>query len=259
MSDVIINVRDRIGCITLNRPEALNAWTLQMREEVTQAVRSFGEDANIKAVVITGAGERAFCAGQDLNETAKFEAENVVPWLDSFKSLFDAILSAPKPVVAALNGVAAGSGYQLAMVCDYRVAHDGVRVGQPEVNSGIPSITGHFLTQYSLGHSRTADMMLSGRLLGAEEAYRVGLVHLLVAPEDVLQVALDRADDLAGRPKLAFQLTKQRIRDVLWPGLLEAFEAGIEIDRKAWASGEPQETARQFFAVRSSNAKASAQ
>jgi enoyl-CoA hydratase/carnithine racemase len=236
----------------------LNAWTLQMREDVTETVRSFGADADIKAVVITGAGERAFCAGQDLNETAKFDADNVVPWLDSFKSLFDVILSAPKPVVAALNGVAAGSGYQLAMVCDYRIAHDGVRIGQPEVNSGIPSITGHFLTQYSLGHSRTADMMLSGRLLGADEAHRVGLVHSLVAPEDVLKAAMDRADDLAGRPKLAFQLTKQRIRDVLWPGLLEAFEAGIEIDRKAWASGEPQETARKFFAARGSSIKASA-
>ncbi len=259
MPDVNIDVRDRIGCITLNRPEALNAWTLQMREDVTEAVRSFGQDPDVNAVVITGAGDRAFCAGQDLNETAKFDADNVVPWLDSFKSTFDAILSAPKPVVAALNGVAAGSGYQLAMICDYRIAHSGVRIGQPEVNSGIPSITGHFLTQYSLGHSRTADMMLSGRLLDADEAHRIGLIHQVVAPEDVMKVSLDHANDLAARPKLAFQLTKQRIRDVIWPGLLDAFEAGIEIDRTAWASGEPQETARKFFAARSSSAKAAAQ
>ena len=250
MSDVLIEIADRIGCITLNRPSSLNAWTTQMQRTVADTVHGFAADPAVEGIVLTGAGDRAFCAGQDLHETAQFEADQVSGWLENFKSVYDAILSAPKPVVAALNGVAAGSGYQLALVCDLRVGHPGVRIGQPEVKSGIPSITGHFLTQYSLGHSRTADMMLSGRLLEADEAHRVGLIHDVVPADDVRSTAFAHARELASRPKLAFRLTKQRMRDLLWPGLLEAFEAGLEIDRQAWASGEPQQTAREFFAAR---------
>lgn len=250
MTDVLIDVRERIGRITLNRPESLNAWTMQMQAEIARTVTAFSTDEDVDAIVITGAGERAFCAGQDLHQTAEFEPENVEDWLDSFKVLYDAILSCPKPVVAALNGVAAGSGYQLALVCDVRIAHSGVRLGQPEVNSGIPSITGHFLTQYSLGHSRTSDMMLSGRLLEADEAERLGLVHRVVPAADVDATAVAQARALADKPRLAFRLTKQRIRDVMWPGLLEAFDAAVDIDREAWASGEPQQVARDFFAQR---------
>jgi enoyl-CoA hydratase/carnithine racemase len=250
MSDVLITVRDRIGLITLNRPESLNSWTTQMQGEIAETIQAFADDDAVDAVVLTGTGDRAFCAGQDLNETAQFTPDQVEGWLENFKSVYDAILSTPKPVVAALNGLAVGSGYQFALVCDYRIAHPGIRIGQPEVNSGIPSITGHFLTHYCLGHSRTVDLMLSGRLLDADEAHRVGLIHRLVPREAVLEEAISQARSLAERPKLAFRLTKQRIRDVLWPGLLEAFDAGLEIDRVAWESGEPQQTARDFFAAR---------
>jgi enoyl-CoA hydratase/carnithine racemase len=250
MSDVLIEVRDRIGRITINRPASLNSWTTHMQQQIADTVHGFGHDDDVDAVVLTGAGDRAFCAGQDLHETAKFTPDQVDAWLENFKRVYDNILSAPKPVVAALNGVTAGSGYQLALVCDLRIAHPGVRIGQPEVTSGIPSITGHFLTQYSLGHSRTVDMMLSGRLLNADEAHRVGLIHQLVASEDVVATAVAQARSLAERPKLAFRLTKERIRDVLWRGLLDAFDASVEIDRIAWESGEPQQTARDFFAAR---------
>lgn len=250
MSDVLVETRDGVGVITLNRPESLNSWTTAMQAQIAHVIGQFDQDARVESIVITGTGDRAFCAGQDLHETAEFSPENVDAWLGNFKDVYDAILSTAKPVVAALNGVAAGSGYQLALVCDIRVAHRGVRIGQPEVNSGIPSITGHYLTHYSLGHSRAAEMMLSGRLLDADEAHQVGLIHTLVAQEAVLDESLRRAIDLASRPKLAFRLTKKRMRDLLWPGLLEAFEAGASIDREAWASGEPQRTAREFFAAR---------
>lgn len=258
MSEVLIEIRDGIGCITLNRPESLNAWTMAMQAQIATTVTEFSNDPSVEAIVISGTGDRAFCAGQDLHQTAEFQPEDVEEWLESFKTIYDAILSSPKPVIAALNGVTAGSGYQLALVCDIRIAHPDVRMGQPEVNSGIPSITGHFLTQYSVGHSRATDMMLSGRLLEADEAHQFGLIHRVVPADDVYATALTVARELADKPKLAFRLTKQRIRDVMWPGLLDAFDAAVDIDREAWASGEPQQTARDFFAVRAERAAVTA-
>jgi enoyl-CoA hydratase/carnithine racemase len=247
MAPVEIRIADRAGVITLNRPEVLNAWTMAMQREIATAVTAMGEDGDVDAIVITGAGDRAFCAGQDLGESSGFDAESTGPWLEGFARCYTAILGCPKPVVAAINGVAAGSGYQLALVCDIRIAHPQVRIGQPEVSSGIPSITGLYLTWESLGHSRTVELMLSGRLMLADEAERVGLLHRVVEPEQVLPVALDYGHRLARQPALAFRLTKQRVLDVLRPGLLDSFAAARETDRQAWAAGEPQRTGERFL------------
>jgi enoyl-CoA hydratase/carnithine racemase len=241
---------DRIGLITLNRPESLNAWTMSMQRDVAATVTAMGEASDVDAVVITGAGDRAFCAGQDLAESRAFTEIDTATWLDGFVRCYSAILGCPKPVIAAINGVAAGSGYQLALVCDIRVAHPQVRIGQPEVSSGIPSIAGLYLTWESLGHSRTVELMLSGRLMFADEAERVGLVHRVVAPADVLPTAIEYGRTLAAQPTLAFRLTKQRVYDVLRPGLVESFAAAAETDRMAWAAGEPQKTAERFFRYR---------
>lgn len=221
-----------------------------MQAEVAKAVTAAAEDTSVTAIVVTGAGDRAFCAGQDLEETEHFDASDVDAWLDSFVHVYDAILSCPKPVVAALNGVAAGSGYQLAIVCDYRVAHEGVRLGQPEVTSGIPSVTGHYLTVQCVGHSRTVEMMLGGRLLTASEAFNYGLINAIVAQDKVLETAIETAHRLGSQPAMAFALTKRRIRDYMWPGLMEAFEAARVVDEQAWGSGEPQAVARRFFDTR---------
>lgn len=248
--DVVLSVRDDVGVVTLNRPESLNAWDMKMQGKVLESVSTLEANDEVSGLVITGAGDRAFCAGQDLHETAEFEAENVDAWLDNFAALYDEILGCTKPVVAALNGVAAGSGYQLALVCDVRVAHAGVRIGQPEVSSGIPSVTGLALTWLSLGHSRTTELMLSGRLMQAEEARRVGILHRIVPQEEVLTAALRTAQELAAQPRLAFRLTKQRIHDQIRPILQAAFETARTTDRQAWSSQEPQRVAAEFFEQR---------
>jgi enoyl-CoA hydratase/carnithine racemase len=248
---------DGVGVITLDRQESLNAWDTGMQRAVAQSVRDFDSDDSITAVVVTGAGNRAFCAGQHLEETAKFSPDDVDGWLDNFKDLYGSLLSASKPVVAALNGVAAGSGYQLALVCDVRVAHHGVRIGQPEVSSGIPSVTGLYLTMLSVGLSRAQELMMSGRLMPAEEAHRLGIIHAVVPQDEVLSTSMEYAQRLGRQPRTAFRLTKRRLRDEIWPGLMEAFDAAGDIDRQAWASGEPQETAARFFAERRARREAS--
>lgn len=251
MATIDTQIIDGTGLITLNRPEVLNAWTMAMQRRLVEIVREFTEDPTVHALVITGAGNKAFCAGQDLNESASLTESDVDSWLDNFLQVYDAILSCKKPVIAALNGVAAGSGYQLAMVCDVRVGHDALRIGQPEVSSGIPSVTGEYLTNLSLGHSRTVELMLSGRLMGASEAHRVGIIHEVVPADQVLESAIEYGRRLGSQPKLAFELTKRNIRDRMWPGLAASFAAGAILDAEAWAAGEPKETAQRFFEQRS--------
>ncbi|MEU6715832.1 enoyl-CoA hydratase/isomerase family protein [Nonomuraea sp. NPDC046802] len=248
--DVLVRHDGEVAVLTLNRPASLNAWDMAMQDTVRRRFGEFAADDRTRAVVITGAGERAFCAGQHLAETAGFGPENVDAWLDNFRSLYRAVLEIDKPVVAAINGVAAGSGYQLTLLCDVRVAHPGVRMGQTEVSSGIPSITGMYLTMRALGGSRTLELMMSGRLMEADELKQAGLVHHLVPQGDVLATAVKIAGQLAEQPSVAIALTKQRYRDLITPGLWEAFEAARAIDRKAWASGQPQQVMRDFFAAR---------
>ena len=250
MATIETEIVDGIAVVTLNRPEVLNAWTMAMQRQIVEIVRGYSGDPQVSAVVITGAGSKAFCAGQDLNESAALTESDVDSWLDNFLQVYDAILSCRKPVSAALNGVAAGSGYQLSRVCDVRVAHEGVRIGQPEVKSGIPSVTGEYLTNLSLGHSRTVELMLSGRLMESNEAHSVGIIHKIVPEESVLDTAIEYGRALAAQPKLAFELTKRNIRDRLWPGLVASFAAGADLDKEAWASGEPRETAKKFFEER---------
>ncbi|WP_193072465.1 enoyl-CoA hydratase/isomerase family protein [Brevibacterium sp. FME37] len=246
MAQLDVTITDGIGIITLNNPEAMNAWTQDMQRNVTRTLNDLDTDPAVKGIVITGEGNRAFCAGQDLNELANFTENHVQEWLDTFYEVYDAVLSNSKPVIAALNGVTAGSGYQLAMLCDLRIAHPGVRIGQPEVKSGIPSVTGMYITWQSVGHSKTAQMMLTGELLDAEDAKGHGLIAEVVPEDQVLSRSITEAKKLSQLPTQAFAMTKQRIRATLLPGLKEAFAAALDIDKQAYGDGEPQQTAADF-------------
>lgn len=252
MARLDTTISDGIGVITLNNPPALNAWTQAMQRSMITSLAEFDSDPDVQGVVITGAGDRAFCAGQDLKEVAEFTADNVEEWLDTFRRVYDSVLSTTKPVVAALNGVTAGSGYQLALLCDLRIAHSGVKIGQPEVRSGIPSITGMYLTWQSVGHSKTTELMLSGRLMDATEAHQLGLIAEIKSQDEVVNHSLKRAKELAQLPRLAFSHTKKRVRDTLMPGLEEAFQAALEIDQHAYGDGEPQQSANDFIAAKRS-------
>lgn len=240
--------RDGVLVVTLDNPAALNAWTMAMQRQLAEIVVRAQEDPTAGAIVLTGAGDRAFCAGQHLGETTAMTGADVDGWLDGLRTAYSAVLGSDKPTVAAINGVAAGSGYQLALLCDLRISHAAARIGQPEVNSGIPSITGAYLTRQLAGHGRTTEMMLTGRLLSGDEAATAGLVHQLVDAADVVPTALERAAELAAKPAMAFTLTKRSLRAALEPGLWEAFDAAARVDREAWDSGQPQAAMNEFLA-----------
>ncbi len=238
-----------VAVVTLNRPARLNAWTQRDRAALTRLLHALAADAQVRALVLTGAGT-GWCAGQDLTETAGFDPADparVETWLDNCADLYDAVRGLAKPTVAALNGVAAGSGFQVALLADIRVAHPGVGLGQPEVRHGIPSITGTWIIGQHLGLSRTTELVLTGRLLDGTEAHRLGLVHRLVPPDAVLPTALAIARELAAQPPGAVAATKAWLRELTEPGLRQAFAAARGWHRDAYASGEPQSGMHDFL------------
>ena len=208
---VLVFIEDGIATLTLNRPERLNAWHTPMRMAVADALDGLNRDPSVGAIILTGAGKRAFSAGQDLAETMAFDSgETAREWFLSWRAFYDSLRNLDKGCVAALNGVAAGSAFQFAMLTDVRVGHPGTRMGQPEIESGIPSVLGPMLMLPRLGLSRTVELTLTGRMMSGEECHRIGLIHHLVDPERVMSKAREVAAALASKPPIAMRLNKRR-------------------------------------------------
>src|SRR5665213_1449346 len=177
---------DGIALVTINRPEKLNALNGQVISELGDAFRTVREDASIKAVILTGAGEKAFVAGADIGELARVDAVEAERLSRRGQEIFRALETLRKPSVAAVNGFALGGGLELAMCCAIRVASPNAKLGQPEVRLGI--VPGYGATQRLprlIGRGRALEMLLSGEPIDAAEAHRIGLVNT-VAPQSEL-------------------------------------------------------------------------
>ena len=251
MSDFILtDRRGAVAVLTLNRPEILNAWHRPMRDMLVAELTDLEADEAVRAIVLTGAGDRAFGAGQDLNETKTFNPDRAEEWIGEWLRLYDCIRSLSKPLVVALNGLAAGSAFQVALLGDFRIGHPDVTMGQPEINSGIASTTGPWIMREMLGLARTIDLTLSGRMMDADECFRIGLINRLVPAERVLDEALALAGDLAEKPPVAMALNKARFREVTEEGFQDCIRAGMRNQRAAYATGEPARMMEKFLAVR---------
>jgi enoyl-CoA hydratase/carnithine racemase len=246
---------ENIAIITLNRPEVLNAWHKPMRDEIRATLERYEKDPAIRAIILTGAGDRAFCAGQDFNEAKNFDPEGAEVWIEEWRRLYGLIRSLSIPLIAALNGVAAGSGFQVALLADIRVGHPEVRMGQPEINSGILSITGPWIMREMLGLSRTIELTLSGRMMEAEECRQIGLIHRLVPREGLMKEALSTARMLAQKPPHAMRLDKRRFREVTEESFQEALDAAVRYHHESYATGEPQAIMAKFLAEHAAKRK----
>jgi len=257
MKDFILSeVRGPVGILTLNRPDKLNAWNAPMRSRLIEALEELEANEAVRAIILTGAGDRAFGAGQDLNETKTFDPDQAELWMGEWERLYDLIRSLSKPIIAALNGVAAGSAFQVALLCDLRVGHDGVTMGQPEINSGIASVTGPWIMREMIGIARTIDLTLTGRMMEAEECVRIGLINRIVPQDKVMEAALTLATELAGKPPVAMRLNKARFREVTEASFRECLKAGIRNQREAYATGEPARMMEEFLAKRAAKKSA---
>jgi enoyl-CoA hydratase/carnithine racemase len=242
--------RGELALLTLNRPAQRNAVDFALMDALERELAALNTEPAVRALVLTGAGEEAFSAGMDLKVAQGFDAGRAAAWMRRVRQLFGAIRALDKPLVAAVNGVAAGLGYQIALLADLRVGHEQARMGQTEINVGLASIIGAHLMGLTLGHSRTVELTLNGRLMDGAECLRLGLFHALVAPGEVVDTALAMARSLGAKPPTAMRLTKQRFREATQAGFDAAFEAGARLQAEAYASGEPQAAMAAFLAKR---------
>ena len=244
---ILLTMDGSIRVITLNKPKILNAWDKPMRDDLVLAIQRAGRDPEVEAVVLTGAGARAFCAGQDLNEGKDFDADRAELWIEEWRILYNAIRRFEKPFIVALNGIAAGSAFQVTLLADMRIGSANSPMGQPEIKQGIASVTGFWIIKEMLGLSRAIDLVQTGRIVSPEECHRVGLINELVAPEQVLPRALELARELAALPKRAYALNKQRICAATQHSFDETFELARQIHHRAFEEGDTQKHMKKFL------------
>jgi enoyl-CoA hydratase/carnithine racemase len=239
-----------VALIELDRQEVLNALDSTTRRELAGAFRQLAADQDIGAVVLTGAGDRAFTVGQDLRESETLDTEVGRLWMETWVALYEAISALPVASVAILNGVAAGAGLQLGLLCDVRVAASSARLGLREIDVGLPAITGFWLYATMVGRSRAIESILTGRLVSAIEAQDMGLVDRVVAPEDARSVGLELAAQLAGRPRSWTRGMKAYLAEASRAAREDACAAAARDQVAALASGVPQALMGRFLGRR---------
>ena len=201
MKYIQLEPQGEVAIIKINRPEALNALNLDVIAELSRTIDIVGVDENIKVVIITGAGERAFCAGADIAYMVNIEPMKAEKYATSAQSVLNKIERLEKPVIAAINGFALGGGCELALVCDIRIASSNAKIGQPEVTIGIPPGWGgtQRLTRI-IGPAKAKELIFTGKMITAEEAAQIGLVNKVIDLTSEDQTQSERsAEDSAGK------------------------------------------------------------
>jgi 2-(1,2-epoxy-1,2-dihydrophenyl)acetyl-CoA isomerase len=234
--------------ITLSRPDRLNALTQVMSDELVDAFTSARADPGVRAVLLTGAG-RGFCAGQDLTE---FQTTEGPPDIEAhleraYHKLIPIIVETPKPVICAVNGVAAGAGVSLAVACDVRIASETARFTQAFVKIGlVPDSGGTWLLPRVVGAAKALELSISGEMVDAEEALRIGLVSRVVAADALDKESLDYAAELAALPTAAIGEAKALIRDALAADLQTALRREAEAQSRMGRTHDFMEGVRAF-------------
>jgi len=229
--NILVETRGHVGLVTLNRPKALNALSSPLMLELTEALDSFESDNDIRAIVLTGS-EKAFAAGADIKEMQE------KTWSEAYMEDFitagwERLTRCRKPVIAAVAGFALGGGCEVAMMCDFIIAADTAKFGQPEVNLGIPPGAGgtQRLTRF-VGKSKAMEMCLTGRFMDAEEAERAGLVSRIVPADELIEEALKTAEAIAGKSMAANMIIKESVNRAYETTLSE----GVRFERRMFHS-----------------------
>lgn len=229
--NILVETLNNVGRITLNRPAQLNALNDALMDELAHALQTFDAEAHIGAIIVTGS-EKAFAAGADIKAMAELDFETA--YRQNFITRnWDAMANIRKPIIAAVSGFALGGGCELAMACDTIIAADTAQFGQPEIKLGvIPGAGGTQRFTRAVGKAKAMDMVLTGRMMGAEEAERAGLVTRIVPADTLQDEALKMAQTIAGYGKLAVMSAKEAVN--------QAFESplssGLLFERRAFHS-----------------------
>jgi enoyl-CoA hydratase len=243
--------RDAVAVLTLNRPEALNALSPEMLDDLERTLAEVDSDPTLRAVVLTGAGEKAFCAGADVGHMRAASPLEARDFAQRGHQLARHIETLGTPVVAAVNGFALGGGCEMALACDIRMAADSARFGQPEVNLGIlPGWGGtqRLARATSIGFAK--DLILTGRMVGADEALRAGLVTHVHPKAELLDKAIELAATIAAKPAWAVGSAKELCNLALGGDIPTPFAREIDLFSLAFATSDQREGMDAFFEKR---------
>ncbi|WP_288650516.1 enoyl-CoA hydratase [Pseudomonas sp. UBA5568] len=250
---ILLDIHGKVGLITLNRPQALNALNAQIVNELNQALDQLERDPGIGCVVLTGSA-KAFAAGADIKEMAELKYPQI--YVDDLFSDADRIANRRKPIIAAVSGFALGGGCELAMMCDFILAGDNAKFGQPEINLGVlPGMGGTQRLTRAVGKAKAMELCLTGRLMGAEEAERSGLVARVVPQDELLQEALNVAATIAAKSIPVSMMVKESVNRAFEVTLSEGVRFERRVFHAAFSTEDQKEGMAAFIAKREAQFK----
>lgn len=242
---------DGVGLITVNRPKALNALNQATLDELNKIADMLAQDASVKVVIITGSGEKAFVAGADITQMQPMSAIEGRNFGKLGQAVFNKIENLPQPVIGAINGFALGGGCELAMACDIRYASDKAKFGQPEVTLGItPGFAGTQRLARLVGKGRAKELLYTGDIIDAHEAYRLGLVNKVVPAEELMPAVNALAHKILSRASVAVQLCKAAVNEGLDADLETGTAYEAEVFGLCFATADQKEGMRAFIEKR---------
>ncbi len=230
METLTFEQKGRVAVVTLNRPDSLNALNARIMTELSGLIAEIDRNREIAVTVLTGAG-RAFAAGADIKEMADKSVSDM--YLNDYFAGWDAFAAARKPVIAAVNGFALGGGCELALMCDMIIASDKAKFGQPEIKLGVtPGMGGSIRLTKAIGKARAMDLILTGRMIDAAEADKIGLVSRVVLHDDLMTVAMDAANTIGGYGLPSILAAKEMVSRALELPTTE----GVRFERRLFMS-----------------------
>lgn len=244
---ITVEKKGRIGLITINRPDKLNALNSQVHLDGVAALDQFAAEPDVRAVVITGAGEKSFIAGADISE---FEGHTPVSQRSVFqgRTLFNAIDIFPKPVIAMINGFCLGGGNELALACDIRVCGENARFGQPEINLGlIPGGGGTQRLTRLIGEGRAMELMLTGDMIDSQKALAYGLVNHVFTKDELVSKTFELAEKIAEKAPIALQLAKEAVKFASKSNLDEGLRREVDLFALCFSTEDKVEGVSAFL------------
>ncbi|MCF8038934.1 MAG: enoyl-CoA hydratase/isomerase family protein [Desulfohalobiaceae bacterium] len=244
--NIIFEVQDNVGVLTINRPKVMNALNPETLEEIARVVGQVKDDDRVKVLVITGAGDKAFVAGADISQFQKQNALQARLFAEKGQDVFFALEALPIPVIACVNGFALGGGCELAMSCDFIYASEKAKFGQPEINLGIiPGFGGTQRLARLVGRARAKELCMVGAPITAQEAREIGLAARVFPAEELWDKTMDTARGLAAKGSVALRAIKQ----VVDRGLECDLKSGCAYEVEAFATSFCSEDAREGVAA----------
>ncbi len=248
---IIVETRARVGLITLNRPQALNALNTTVMKEMVEALQDFEADGAVGAIVVTGS-EKAFAAGADIKQMQQMSY--IDAYMEDFFAGWEAMTRIRKPIIAAVAGYALGGGCELAMMCDFIIAAENAKFGQPEITLGVmPGMGGSQRLTRFVGKSKAMDMCLTGRMMDAEEAERCGLVSRVVPVGDLHEEALKAAGKIASFSLPAVMMAKEAVNRSYETTLSEGLRFERRVFHSMFALDDQSEGMTAFIEKRTPN------